>query len=233
MAVSKKNMAAQIKLNGLPLKLVADGLLEEEAAINALEGARQEKISFTHYLVNHNMLSANTIAMEASKEFGLPVFDLDAIDPETIPRDIVDEKLIKKHRALPLYKRGNRLYIGFSDPTNLAAINDIKFQTGINTILRIGDLLRLTVKHVANPDYTIRKYIDIKEQKTSKYNRILITSTLAPKLKAYIKRYGLDYPDDYLFYKQRNKKDVNIPITRDWASKVLVKAATECGILNL
>jgi len=71
--------------------------------------------------------------MEASKEFGLPVFDLDAIDPETIPRDIVDEKLIKKHRALPLYKRGNRLYIGFSDPTNLAAINDIKFQTGINT----------------------------------------------------------------------------------------------------
>jgi type IV pilus assembly protein PilB len=133
MAASKKNMAAQIKLNGLPLKLVADGLLEEEAAINALEGARQEKISFTHYLVNHNMLSANTIAMEASKEFGLPVFDLDAIDPETIPRDIVDEKLIKKHRALPLYKRGNRLYIGFSDPTNLAAINDIKFQTGINT----------------------------------------------------------------------------------------------------
>ena len=133
MAVSKKNMATQIKLNGLPLKLVAVGLLEEEAAINALEGARQEKISFTHYLVNHNMLSANTIAMEASKEFGLPVFDLDAIDPETIPRDIVDEKLIKKHRALPLYKRGNRLYIGFSDPTNLAAINDIKFQTGINT----------------------------------------------------------------------------------------------------
>jgi len=133
MAASKKNIAAQIKLNGLPLKLVADGLLEEEAAINALDGARQEKISFTHYLVNHNMLSANTIAMEASKEFGLPVFDLDAIDPETIPRDIVDEKLIKKHRALPLYKRGNRLYIGFSDPTNLAAINDIKFQTGINT----------------------------------------------------------------------------------------------------
>ena len=118
---------------------------------------------------------------------------------------------------------------------NLRAKNPrdaLLFQTGINTILRIGDLLRLTVKHVANPDYTIRKYIDIKEQKTSKYNRILITSTLAPKLKAYIKRYGLDYPDDYLFYKQRNKKDINIPVTRDWVSKVLVKAAKECGIEN-
>ena len=133
MAASKKNMAAKMRLNGLPRKLVDDGLLKEEEAINALEASRQEKVSFTHYLVSHKMLSANQIAMEASNEFGLPVFDLDAIDPETIPRDIVDEKLIKKHHALPLYKRGNRLYIGFSDPTNLAAIDDIKFQTGINT----------------------------------------------------------------------------------------------------
>ena len=133
MAASKKNMTTKIRLNGLPRKLVDDGLLKEEAAINAVEAARQEKVSFTHYLVSHNMLSANKIAMEASNEFGLPVFDLDAIDPETIPKDIVDQKLIKKHHALPLYKRGNRLYIGFSDPTNLAAIDDIKFQTGINT----------------------------------------------------------------------------------------------------
>ena len=133
MAAGKKNMAAQIKLTGLPRKLVVDGLIEEETAITALDGAREEKVSFTNYLVNHNILSANKIAMEASKEFGLPVFDLDALDPESIPREIVDEKLIKKHRALPLYKRGNRLYVGFANPMNLAAIDDIKFQTGINT----------------------------------------------------------------------------------------------------
>lgn len=116
---------------------------------------------------------------------------------------------------------------------NLRAKNPrdaLLFQTGVNTILRIGDLLRLTVGHVANPDYTIKKYIDIQEQKTGKYNRIIITKTLVPKLRAYIKRYKLTYPDDYLFYKMRNKKDVNVPITRDWASKVLVKAAKECGI---
>ena len=126
-------MAAEIKLSGLPRKLVFDGLLEEEAAINALKASLQEKVSFTNYLVANNILSATKIAMEASNEFGLPVFDLDAIDPEAIPRDIVDDKLIKKHHALPLYKRGKRLYIGISDPTNLAAIDDIKFQTGVNT----------------------------------------------------------------------------------------------------
>ena len=126
-------MAAEIKLNGLARKLVIDGLLEEEATINALQASMKEKVSFTKYLVSNNILPASKVAMEASKEFGLPVFDLDAIDPESIPRDLVDDKLIKKHNALPLYKRGNRLYIGISDPMNLAAIDDIKFQVGINT----------------------------------------------------------------------------------------------------
>ena len=126
-------MAAEIRLNGLPRKLVIDGLLEEEAAIKALQSSLKEKVSFTNYLVSNNILSAKKIAMEASKEFGLPVFDLDAMDPDAIPRDVVDDKLIKKHHALPLYKRGKHLYIGISDPTNLAAIDDIKFQTGVNT----------------------------------------------------------------------------------------------------
>lgn len=126
-------MAAEIKLNGLPRKLVIDGLLEEEAAIKALKASIKERVSFTNYLVTNNILSATKIAMEASKEFGLPVFDLAAIDPEAIPRGVVDEKLIKKHHAFPLFSRGKRLYIGISDPTNLAAIDDIKFQTGVNT----------------------------------------------------------------------------------------------------
>ena len=67
-------MAAEIKLKGLPLKLVIDGLIEEDIAIEALQASLKEKVSFTNYLVTNNLLSATTIAMEASKEFGLPVF---------------------------------------------------------------------------------------------------------------------------------------------------------------
>ena len=131
MAAERK--AAEIKLKGLPLKLVIDGLIEEEVAIKALKTSLKENVSFTNYLVTNNLLSATKIAMEASKEFGLPVFDLDALDTESIPQNIVDDKLIKKHHALPLFKRGNRLYVGIADPTNLAAIDEIKFQTGVNT----------------------------------------------------------------------------------------------------
>ena len=126
-------MSAEPKLNGLSRKLVNDGLLDEEKAINALKSAREAKVTFTQYLVDNNILTARKIAMEASAEFGLPVFDLDALDLEATPRDIVDDKLIQKHHAVPLFKRGNRLYIGISDPTNLAAIDDIKFQTSSNT----------------------------------------------------------------------------------------------------
>ncbi len=126
-------MSAELRLQGLSRKLVNDGLLDEAKAIEAIKGAHSEKITFTQYLVNNKILSAKKIAMEASVEFGLPVFDLDALDMEIIPKDLVDDKLIEKHHALPLYKRGNRLYVGISDPTNLAAIDDIKFQTGTNT----------------------------------------------------------------------------------------------------
>jgi type IV pilus assembly protein PilB len=129
----KENMTANIILTGLPHKLVIDGLIDEDIAINALEQSRKDKTTFTSYLVSNNILSATKIAIEASNEFGLPLFDLDALDTEVIPRDVVDGKLIKKHRAVPLFKRGNRLYVGISDPTNLTAIDDIKFQTGINT----------------------------------------------------------------------------------------------------
>ncbi|MFC1589060.1 type IV-A pilus assembly ATPase PilB [Pseudomonadota bacterium] len=126
-------MSAEPRLQGLSRKLVNDGLIDEEKAIEAIKGAREEKITFTQYLVNHKILSAKKIAMEASAEFGLPVFDLNALDMEAVPKELVDDKLIEKHHALPLFKRGNRLYIGISDPTNLAAIDDIKFQTGSNT----------------------------------------------------------------------------------------------------
>jgi type IV pilus assembly protein PilB len=126
-------MSAEPKLSGLSRKLVNDGLLDEGKALSALKGAAEEKITFTQYLVKNNVVDANRIAMEASSEFGLPVFDLDALDTDTVPRELVDDKLIKKHHALPLYRRGARLYIGISDPTNLAAIDDIKFQTGMNT----------------------------------------------------------------------------------------------------
>ncbi len=155
-------MAAEPRLSGLSRKLVSDGLLDQEKALEALKGAASEKIPLTQYLVNNQVLDARQIAMGASSEFGLPIFDLNALDLDTIPKEIVDEKLVKKHHVLPLFKRGNRLYVAISDPTNLAAIDDIKFQTGLNTeaILVEVDKLSTMIEKSLEDDEVMDEMLD-------------------------------------------------------------------------
>ena len=128
-------MSAQPKLTGLSRKLVNDGVLEEASVVEAIAKAREDKVSLTHYLVSNKLVPAKKIAIEISLEFGLPVMDLDSFDIGEIPEDLFDDKLkklVKQHHALPIYKRGNRLYVAISDPANLSAVDDIKFATSTN-----------------------------------------------------------------------------------------------------
>ena len=92
---------------------------------------KKEKLPLVAYLVNEELADARAIAVAASHEFGVPLLDLDAIDIDIDVIRAVDQKLINKHRVLPLVQRGQRLFLGISDPTNLAAIDDIKFQTSL------------------------------------------------------------------------------------------------------
>lgn len=121
------------QLSGLARKLVEDGLLEEEIAAKAYESAVKEKMPLVRYLVQNKVLDSSSIADAASKEFGIPLFDIDAMDLEVSAAKLVDQKLILKHSALPLFKRGNRLFVAVSDPTNLQALDEIKFNVGANT----------------------------------------------------------------------------------------------------
>jgi len=141
-----------MKLGGLLNKLVIDGLLPEEEAVDIQKASQKSNKPITQLLVDSNKISADKVASIGSTEFGLPLLNLDAFDLEQIPKDLVDEKLIQKHHALPLYKRGNRLYIAISDPTNLSAIDEIKFHTGINTeaILVEADKLAKLIEQQLN-----------------------------------------------------------------------------------
>ena len=123
--------ATQTTLAGLPRRLVQDGLISEEKLVEASASARKEKLPLVAYLVNQDLADARSIAVAASHEFGVPLLDLDAIDVDIDVIRAVDQKLINKHRVLPLVRRGQRLFLGISDPTNLAAIDDIKFQTSL------------------------------------------------------------------------------------------------------
>jgi type IV pilus assembly protein PilB len=127
MAVS----ATQSVLAGLPRRLVQDGLISEAQLLEATDAAKKEKVPLVAYLVNEELANARAIAVAASHEFGVPLLDLDALEVDLEVVRAVNQKLITKHRVLPLVKRGQRLFLGIADPTNLAAIDEIKFQTSL------------------------------------------------------------------------------------------------------
>jgi type IV pilus assembly protein PilB len=123
--------ASQSNLSGLPRRLVQDGIVSEETVHEATETAKKEKTPLVAYLVANEMADARAVAVAASHEFGVPLLDLDAIEIDLDCLRAVDQKLLNKHRVLPLLKRGQRLFLGIADPTNLQAIDDVKFQTSL------------------------------------------------------------------------------------------------------
>ncbi|BCR23359.1 type IV-A pilus assembly ATPase PilB [Aquipseudomonas alcaligenes] len=122
-----------IALTGLAKQLVMAQLLDESTAQQAHQQALRNKISLTTYLVQNKLVKGRDLANLTSDQFGIALYDLASIDKENQPRDLVSEKLVRQHRALPLFRRGNKLYVGISDPSNLQAITDIQFSTGLNT----------------------------------------------------------------------------------------------------
>ena len=123
----------RIQLMGLARRLVSDGLLAESDAMRAHEEALKKRQPLVSYLVENKLLSSQELANTACYEFGVPLFDLGVMDIDAAPIHLVDERLIRQHHALPLFKRGNRLFVACSDPTNLQALDEIKFHTGVTT----------------------------------------------------------------------------------------------------
>src|SRR5579872_3724344 len=134
-------------LGGLPQRLVQDGVVEESAMLEAMNSARERKTSVVTQLVSSGIAAARDIAVAAANEFGVPLFDLDAISLDMETFRLVNDKLISKHRVLPVFRRGKRLFLAVADPTNLHAIDEIKFQTslGIEAIVVEDDKLQKAI----------------------------------------------------------------------------------------
>jgi type IV pilus assembly protein PilB len=124
--------AGRAALGGLAQRLVQDGLLDESAMQDAVVRSKEKRVSLVSHLVAANLATARDIAISASNEFGVPLLDLDAITIDMDAVRSVSEKLLQKHRALPLLKRGKRLFLAVADPTNLHALDEIRFQTSMS-----------------------------------------------------------------------------------------------------
>ena len=118
-------------LGGLPQRLVQDGVVDESGMHAALQAASEKRTSFVTQLIASGAATARDIALAAASEYGVPLLDLNALTVDLDTVKVVSDKLLGKHRVLPLFKRGKRLFLGVADPTNLHAIDEIKFQTGL------------------------------------------------------------------------------------------------------
>ena len=143
-----------VLLTGLAARLVRDQLLTPAEVERLNAESQTNKVSFVTRLVESKKLDALTIAKAASEEFGIPLLDISAFDSETFPIKLVDAKLIRRHRVLPIFKRGNRLFVAVADPTNLTALDEIKFNTGLlpePLLVEEGKLGQLIDRNLSDP----------------------------------------------------------------------------------
>ena len=125
-------MSDNISLSGLARQMVQAGVLDEKTAQQAQLQALRSKSSLVSYVVQNKLARARVVAEIAAEQFGVALLDLTAVDRESLPRELVSEKLARQHRVLPLARRGNKLYVAVSDPANHQAVTDIQFSTGLN-----------------------------------------------------------------------------------------------------
>ncbi len=126
-------MTDNMALSGLARQMVLTGLLDERMAQQAQQQAARNKLSLVTYVVQNKLANGRAVAELAADQFGVAYMDLSALDRESQPRDLVSEKLARQHRVLPLIKRGHKLFVAVSDPTNHQAVTDIQFSTGLTT----------------------------------------------------------------------------------------------------
>jgi len=129
--------------SGLAHSLVAHSYLATEEIQQLLQSAKQEGKAFTSYLVDNNIIDSQVLAQLLEREYGVPLLDLDTFKLEEIPDNLLNEKLIEKHHALPIYVQGQTLYLAMSDPTNVTALEEFSFSFSLHTEVLLVDELQL------------------------------------------------------------------------------------------
>ncbi|PZO08864.1 MAG: type IV-A pilus assembly ATPase PilB [Lysobacteraceae bacterium] len=137
-----------VGITGIARRLVLDGALGEADARKALDESSKQKRPVHLYLLEKKLVTAAHVANANAVEFGMPLFDSTTLDLNQAATKLISEELINKHQALPLFKRGNRLFVAIADPTNTRALDEIKFAANLTVepILVDEDKLRRTIE---------------------------------------------------------------------------------------
>lgn len=119
-------------ISGIARQFIEQELINEQQALDITKDANKERRSFIMHSLLSGICKPKDVAALVSNEFGLPYLDLAAMDPEHFAVDLVNTELLEKHKVLPIFKRGNRLHLAQADPSDISALDDVKFATGMS-----------------------------------------------------------------------------------------------------
>ena len=145
-------VANLVGITGIARRLVQDSALSEADARLALAETGKDKKTIQKYLTDKKLVSSIQLASAIGLEFGLPVFDLSALDLSQSAANLISEELAIKQLVLPLRQRGNKLFVAIADPTNSAALDAVKFaaNTLVEPVVVAEDALRKAIELVYN-----------------------------------------------------------------------------------
>lgn len=141
--------------SGLIERLIGHELISTSDAAEVAERARSQGTTVVRELLEEHQIEGAVLARLVSEEYGVPLLELGSIVLDHLPVDLVPQSLIRKHKCLPLYRRGNRLFLAVADPTNKSAIDEFKFATGIATdtvVVEAQPLAQLIDEVIARQD---------------------------------------------------------------------------------
>ena len=147
-----QQMKPETTITGLARLLVSENLLEREVALAAFTTADRNGTPLMRHLVKNCLIDSKVVARTASQEFGLPLLDISAMDPTSFPLNLVDSKLLQKHNMLPILKKGHKMFLAVSDPSNQTGIDEIKFNAGgsVDLIVVEDDTLHHLIESLVN-----------------------------------------------------------------------------------
>jgi type IV pilus assembly protein PilB len=127
--MSSQPQSTALGLSGMARRLVTEGVLPETDVRKAVTESVQQKKTLTSWLLDQGLVDNSRLAQIASAEFGMPMMDVSALAPASMPLNLISQELMSKHQALPLLKRGKRLFVGIADPMQSHALDEIKFHS--------------------------------------------------------------------------------------------------------
>jgi type IV pilus assembly protein PilB len=145
-------------LTGMARRLVSEDVLPEADVRKAVADSLQNKTTLIPWLLDHNLVDSARLTRIASDEFGMPMMDVSALAPALMPMNLISEALINKHHALPLFKRGKRLFVGIADPMQSHALDEIKFHSNCMVepiLVERGQLMRTIESTLSSMSNTV------------------------------------------------------------------------------